>query len=94
MVCVAPCSRSTPWMRRQEVPGALDLRSHLDQQVNEVGDFGLARAIVEPRFAIGHGGGHQNVFRAGNGDFLEDDMRAAQAPVRRGRALRRSRARS
>ena len=59
--------------------GAFDLRAHGDEQRGEVGDFGLARAVLEDGFAVGQGGGHQEVFGAGDGDLVEDDVRALQA---------------
>ena len=59
---------------------AFDLRSHLVEQVGEVGDFGLAGAILHHGFALGQGGGHEQVFRAGHGDLVEHNF-AALEPV-------------
>ncbi len=58
---------------------AFDLRAHGVEQRGEVGDLGLARAVFEERFAVGEDGGHQEVFGAGDGDLVEDDVRAFQA---------------
>ena len=57
---------------------ALDLRAHGGEQGGEVGDFGLAGAILHQRFAFGEDGGHQQVFGAGDGDLVEDDVRAPE----------------
>ena len=54
--------------------GAFDLRSHRGEQRGEVGDFGLASAILHHGFAFGQNGGHQQVFGAGDGDLVEDDV--------------------
>ena len=58
---------------------AFDLRAHLDQQGGQVGDFGLAGAVFHQGFAFGERGRHQQVFGAGDGDLVENDVRAAQA---------------
>ena len=60
--------------------GAFDLRTHFVQQVGEIGDFGFASAIPQHGFAIGESRGHQQVFGAGDRDFLEYDL-AALEPV-------------
>jgi hypothetical protein len=57
---------------------ALDLRAHGVEQRGEVGDFGLARAVLHHGFALGEDGGHQQVFGAGDGDLVEDDARALE----------------
>ena len=58
---------------------AFDLRSHLVQQVGEVGDFGLAGAVLQDGFAFGEGRGHEQVFGAGDGDLVENNFRALEA---------------
>ncbi len=58
---------------------AFDLRAHGDEQRGEVGDFGLAGAVLEDGLAVGEGGGHEEVFGAGDGDLVEDDVRAFEA---------------
>ena len=58
---------------------ALDLRAHGGEQRGQVGDLRLARAVLHQRFALGQHGGHQQIFGAGDGDLVEDQMRAAQA---------------
>ena len=65
--------------RMVEVPAPFDLRAHGGEQRGEVGDFGLARAVLDSGFALGEHGGHQQVFGAGDGDLVEDDVRAVQA---------------
>ncbi len=59
--------------------GAFDLCSHGDEHGGEVGDFGLARAVFEEGFAVGEDGCHQEVFGSGDGDLVEDDVRAFEA---------------
>ena len=59
--------------------GAFDLGSHFVEQIGEIGDFGLARAILQNRLAFGQCRGHQQVFGAGDGDFVEDNFRAFEA---------------
>ncbi len=58
---------------------AFDLRAHGGEQGGEVGDFGLAGAVLEEGFALGEDGGHEQVFGAGDGDLVEDDVRALEA---------------
>ena len=62
-----------------DVPAPSILRAHLVEQVGEVGDFGLAGAILQNGLALGEGCGHQQVFGAGDGDLVEDDFRALEA---------------
>src|SRR6185312_9893085 len=59
--------------------GAFDLRAHGVEQSGEVGDLGFARAVLEEGFAVGERGGHEEVFGAGDGDLVEDDVRALEA---------------
>ena len=68
--------------------GALDLRSHFIQQIGEVGDFRLARAVLQDGLAVGESRGHEQVFGAGDGDLVENNFCAFEAG---GRWLRRSR---
>src|SRR6266478_8932994 len=58
---------------------ARDAGSHLAKHDDEVGHFRLAGGIFEKGFAVGEGGGHQNIFGSGDGDFFEDYVRALQA---------------
>ncbi len=58
--------------------GALNLRAHGGEQGGEIGDFGFAGAVLEDGFAVGESRGHQQVFGAGNGDLVEDDVRALE----------------
>ena len=57
---------------------AFDLRTHLDQQVGQVGDFRLARGVLQDRLAFGQGGGHQQGLGAGHGDHVGVDARALE----------------
>jgi len=59
--------------------GAFDFGTHCDEQGGEVGDLGLPGAVFEDGLAFGQGGGHQEVFGAGDGDLVEDDVRAFEA---------------
>ena len=58
---------------------ALNPRAHLIQQIGQVGDFGLASAILHDGFAVGERSCHQQVFGAGDGDFVESNFGPAQA---------------
>ncbi len=80
MRCLAPCSLRHALYANGGSARAFDLRAHLVQQVGEVGDFGLASAVLHDGFALGEGRGHQQVFSAGDGDLVEYDF-AALEPV-------------
>ena len=75
----APWSLATPLTLDGGGAGAFDLGAHGDEQGGEVGDLGLAGAVFEEGFAVGEGGGHEEVFGAGDGDLVEDDVRAFEA---------------
>src|ERR1700682_5454531 len=60
---------------------AADIRAHLAQQVNKVGDFGFAGGVFENGLAIGESGGHENIFRSGYRDFIEQDAGATKFSV-------------
>ena len=72
-VCVTPVTLIV------EVPAPSIFAPMLLSRVGEVGDFGLAGAVLHDGFAFGESGGHQQIFGAGDGDFVEDDFGAAQA---------------
>ncbi len=59
--------------------GAVDVGAHLVEQGGEIDDFGFTRAVFEDGHAVGEGGGHHQVFGAGDGDFVEVDVGAVQA---------------
>jgi len=59
--------------------GAFDFCSHGGEEGGEVCDLGLAGAVFEDRFAFGESGGHEEIFGAGDGDLVEDDVRAFEA---------------
>ena len=63
--------------------GALDLSAHGVEQGGEVSNLRLAGAVLKQGFAVSEGRGHQQVFGAGDGDLIEDDVSAAQAILRR-----------
>ncbi len=56
-----------------------DLRSHFVEQVGEVGDFGLARAILHDGLAVCKSCCHEQVFGSGDRDFVENNFGAFQA---------------
>ena len=41
----------------------------------EVGDLGLAGAVLQHRLAVGEDGGHEQVLGAGDGDLVEGVVR-------------------
>ena len=75
----APWSLATPWTWRAGGAWAFHLCAHGVEQGGEVGDFGLAGAVLEEGVAIGEGCDHEEVFGAGDGDLVEDDVRAVEA---------------
>ncbi len=79
MRCFAPLSLAHAFYANGGRARAFDLRSHFIQQGGEVGDFRLAGAILQDGFAFGQRSGHEQVFGAGDGDFVEDDFSAFQA---------------
>jgi hypothetical protein len=56
--------------------GAFDFGSHGDEECGEVGDFGLAGGVFEDGLSFGQNRRHQDVFGAGDGDLVEDDVGA------------------
>ena len=58
---------------------AFNLRTHFLQKIDQIGDFRLARGVGENRFALGEDCGGQNILRAGDGDLVKMNFRAAQA---------------
>src|ERR1035441_8771598 len=48
-------------------------------EIGKVGDLGLACAVLEDGLAVGQCGSHQQVFRSGDGDLVEDNVRALQS---------------
>ena len=61
---------------------ALNLRPHLVQQRGQVADFRFLRAIPHHGFTFGERRGHQQVFGAGDGNFVEDNLRTCQPRCR------------
>ncbi|MNT30693.1 hypothetical protein D3C72_1665010 [compost metagenome] len=57
---------------------AIDLRTHLHQQVGQVGHLGLARGVLQHGLALGQRGGHQQILGAGHGDHVRHHARALQ----------------
>ena len=66
---------------------APDARAHFAEEMDEVGDFGFASTILESGDAVGERSGHEDIFRAGDGDFFEDDVRAFEAAAVRNSCL-------
>jgi hypothetical protein len=54
----------------------VNLGAHGVEQRGQVGDFRFARAVLHDRLALGERGGHQQVFGAGHGDFVENNLGA------------------
>ena len=59
--------------------GAFNLRSHFVEQGGKVGDFRLASTVMQNGLAFGESGCHEQVFGAGDGDFVENDFCTLQA---------------
>ena len=76
----APPSLSTPWIADGGVPAPSMLRAHLDEQIGQVHDFGLAGAVADNGFAFGQNGRHHEVFGAGYGDAVEVDVARRAGP--------------
>src|SRR5690349_11731067 len=57
---------------------ALDVGAHLDQQRGQVADLGFASTVLHEGLAVGESGRHQQVLGTGNGNFVEDDVPAAE----------------
>src|SRR5215472_10592240 len=57
---------------------AFDPRAHLVEEHRQVGDFRLQGTVLHQGFAFGERCRHHEIFRAGYGDLLEDDVPAAQ----------------
>src|SRR4051812_24481610 len=55
--------------RRSACP--FNVCTHFVQEIGEVYDFGLARAVFEDGFALSQRGSHHDVFGAGDGDLVE-----------------------
>src|SRR5438270_1537166 len=58
---------------------AFDAGSHFVEQIGEVGDFRLARAVLQNRLTFGQGGSHQQIFGSGYCDFVEGNFSAFEA---------------
>ena len=61
---------------------AADLGAHFHQALGQVGDFRLARGVFQNGDALGQGGGHQQVFGAGDGDHVHHHARALELAAR------------
>ena len=79
MRCRAPWSLATPLDADGGRARAFDVCAHGVEQRGEVGDFGLAGAVLHHGFAFGKRGGHEQVFGAGDGNFVEDNFGALKA---------------
>ena len=58
--------------------GALDIRAHGHQQRGQVDDLRLAGAVFHQRIAVGKNRRHQQIFRAGHRNLVENNVRAMQ----------------
>src|SRR5262249_12386525 len=58
---------------------AFDPGSHGVEEAGKVGDLGLAGAVLEDGLSVSQDGGHEEVFGAGDGDLVEDDVSAFEA---------------
>ncbi len=58
---------------------AFNVGAHFDEQRGQVRDLGLAGTVLHQGFALGEGGGHEQVFGAGDGDPVEDNVAALEA---------------
>src|SRR5208283_1711925 len=56
--------------------GALNLRAHGVEQSGEVSNLGLTGAVLHDRLTLGKRRGHEQVFGAGYGNSVEDDLGA------------------
>src|SRR5207253_4489952 len=52
--------------------------AHFVEQIGKIGDFRLARTVLHHRFAFGQSGRHHQVFRAGDGDLVKNNVVALQ----------------
>ena len=57
---------------------AFDLRAHGNQQLGQVGNLGFLRRVFQHGFALGQGGGHEEVFSARDGHHVGSDACALQ----------------
>ena len=73
-------SRATPSISIADWPAPLILRAHLDQQIGEIGDFRLARGILDHVSALGERRGHQRDMGAADRDLRKIDLAAAAGP--------------
>ena len=72
----APWSLATPWTWMVEVPApSIFAPMALSRAARSV-TSGSRAQFSKSGFAVGEGGGHEEVFRAGDGDLVEDDVRA------------------
>jgi len=62
---------------------SFNFRSHGIEKRSEIGDLGLASAILHDGLAFGEGSCHEEIFGAGDSDLVEDDLGAAEPPCRR-----------
>ena len=62
---------------------ALDLAAHGVDEVGQVDHFRLARGVLQHAAALGQGSGHHDVLGTGHADGVEEEVRTAQATLRR-----------
>ena len=61
------------------LPGALDLRAHLDEAIGQIDDLWLARGVDEQRMAIGERSRHQRRMGAADRHLGKMDLAADEA---------------
>ena len=76
MVCSAPLQLGDALDANRGRARALDLRAHGSQECGQIGDFRLARRILDHGFAARQHGRHQKVFGASDRDAVELNVRA------------------
>ena len=60
---------------------AFDFGPHGDEECSEIGDFGFAGAVFEDGLSVSEDGGHEEVFGAGDGDLVEEDVCALERAI-------------
>ena len=79
MRCLAPCSLLTPFTRMVAVPAPSICAPILLSRAARSATSGSRAQFCNDGFAFGESRGHEQVFGAGDGDFVENDFRAFEA---------------
>ena len=78
--CSALCKVSRPCTHSVERADALDPPAHPHEAVGEIGDFGLARRVLDQALAAGKHRGHERVVGCADRDLRQFDAAAGQTP--------------